>query len=205
MISKLTAKFNISLMLLVGALLLVTGCDVVPLHMRQQPKYQPLEASALWTDGMASRPLPANTVPRGEWGEYQLQPVFFTGRVAEDQFVQTIPVEVTRSMLQQGQNQFNIFCAPCHGNAGYGDGTIVQRGFRQPPSLHDQRLRDVEDGYIYDVIGNGFGTMYGYGSRIRPEDRWAVVAYVRALQFSQEVPLDSLPEEVQTQAQEQLR
>jgi mono/diheme cytochrome c family protein len=200
----MTPKRSISFFFLVVALLLVTGCDLVPLHMRDQPRYEPMQPSTFWENGMASRPIPPNTVPRGDWGLAMQDPVYFTGRLNEQEFVQTIPAEVTRDMLERGQERFNIFCAPCHAETGYGDGMIVQRGFKAPPSLHDQRLRDEADGYIYDVITNGFGAMYSYASRVPPDDRWAIVAYVRALQYSQNVNVDDLPDETRQDIESQL-
>jgi mono/diheme cytochrome c family protein len=104
-------------------------------------------------------------------------------------------------MLRQGQMLYGVYCMPCHSPAGDGDGRIVERGFPAPPSYHSDRLRAVPDRHIYDVISNGFGVMAAYGDRIRPEDRWAIVAFVRALQLSQHAELDKLPADVRTQAQ----
>jgi mono/diheme cytochrome c family protein len=195
MTSRSTLKSTLSLIFLAAALLLVTGCDVVPLHMRSQPRYEPLDPSNLWENGMASRPIPANTIPRGEFGLMMLDSEYYTGKISEEEFVQTIPFEVDRETLLRGQDRFDVFCSPCHGVLADGQGMIVERGFKQPSTFHDQRLYDAADGYFYDIIGNGFGVMYGYGSRIQPDDRWAIVAYIRALQFSQNVPLDSLSPE----------
>jgi hypothetical protein len=175
------------------ALIIVTGCDLVPLHMRQQPSYRPLVQSTLFEDGAASRPIPANTIPRGEWGELMLNEALYTGR-ENGEFVTTLPMPVTQAVLDRGQERYDIFCSPCHSRVGDGRGMIVQRGFPPPPSFHTQRLRQEPDGYYYDVITNGFGKMYSYSSRIQPEDRWAIVAYVRALQLSQNFPVEALPE-----------
>lgn len=183
--------------------LVTAGCDVVPLHMRDQPRYDPLEPSTLFEDGLASRHLPANTVPRGEWGEMMLDEEFFTGKNG-DEFVAEIPLEVTREVLLRGQERYNIYCSPCHSRVGDGQGIIVQRGFLQPSSFHTQRLREQPAGYFYDVITNGFGAMYSYAARVHPEDRWAIVAYIRALQFSQNVPLDSLPEAARQEIESKL-
>lgn len=204
MIQRIIPKRSVSFFFLVVAVLLVTGCDLVPLHMRNQPRYEPMQASTFWENGMASRPVPPNTVPRGAWGLAMQDPVYFTGKVSEEEFVQTIPVEVSRDMLERGQQQYNIYCAPCHARTGYGDGMIVQRGFKPPPSLHDQRLRDEADGYFYDVITNGFGAMYSYASRVPPDDRWAIVAYIRALQYSQNVDVNDLPAETRQEIESQL-
>ncbi len=113
--------------------------------------------------------------------------------------VDTFPFEVTGATLERGRGQYNAFCAPCHALTGYGDGMIVQRGFQQPPSFHQQRLRDAPVGHFFDVITNGFGTMYPYASRIAPEDRWAIVAYIRALQLSQNATIEDVPPESRQQ------
>ena len=178
---------------LAAALIGLTGCDLVPLHMRQQPYYRPLVESSLFENGMASRPIPANTIPRGEWGELMLNEALYTGR-ENGEFVTTLPMPVTQAVLDRGQERYDIFCSPCHSRVGDGRGMIVQRGFPPPPSFHTQRLRQEPDGYYYDVITNGFGKMYSYSSRIQPKDRWAIVAYVRALQLSQNFPIEALPE-----------
>lgn len=193
MTDRITLKRTISFIFLMTALLLVVGCDVVPLHMRDQPRFEPLDPSPLWENGMASRPLPPNTVPRGEWGQIKLEPLYYTGKITEETYLPEMPIEVTRDVLLRGQERYDIFCAPCHARDGYGNGMIIQRGFQQAPSLHDQRLREAADGYFYDVIANGFGAMYQYGSRIPPDDRWAIVAYIRALQYSQNVNVNDLP------------
>lgn len=205
MTNRITPNSFVSIILLTVALLLITGCDVVPLHMRVQPRYEPLDPSPLWEDGTSARPLPANTMPRGHWGEIKQDPVYYTGKVSEEEYVQVVPMDVNRDVLLKGQERFDIFCAPCHGADGYGNGMIVQRGMKQPPSLHDQRLRDQPDGYIYEVIGNGFGAMYSYASRVPPDDRWAIVAYVRALQFSQNVNVNDLPADVRQQIESELQ
>ena len=179
--------------LLAMTLIVLTGCDLVPLHMRHQPYYRPLTQSTLFEDGAASRPIPANTIPRGEWGQLMLNEALYTGQ-ENGEFVETGPLPVTEALLERGQQQYDIFCAPCHSRVGDGQGMIVQRGFPQPPSFHIDRLRQQSDGYYYDVMTNGFGQMYSYASRIHPEDRWAIVAYVRALQLSQNFPVESLPE-----------
>jgi len=205
MIDWINTKRKFSMLVLVVGALLITGCDVVPLHMRQQARFDPLEKSTLFENGMASRPLPANTVPRGEWGKMMMDDVFFTGKVDGDAFVQTAPIAVDADVIRRGQDRYNVFCSPCHGYVGNGDGIVVQRGFQKPPSFHDQRLRDVEDGYYYDVMTNGFGAMYSYASRIRPADRWAIVAYIRTLQYSQNVVVENLPADNAEAVQSQLK
>ncbi len=160
-------------------------------QMSDQPRYEPLESSLFFEDGKASRDLVAGTVARGQLREDTLR---YTGRV-DGRLADTFPFPVTMAVLERGQERYEIFCAPCHGFAGYGDGMIVQRGFSPPPSFHDERLRNVPVGYFFDVITNGFGAMYSYRDRIPPDDRWAIISYVRALQYSQNAPVSALPAE----------
>jgi hypothetical protein len=170
--------------------------------MADQPRYDPLEPSTLWADGMSARPLPPNTVPREEWGRIILDDRLYTGQV-NGEYAESIPLPVTEAFLLRGQERYNIFCSPCHGRAGDGQGMIVQRGFPAPPSFHTERLRAEPVGYYYDVITNGFGVMYSYASRVPPRDRWAIIAYIRALQLSQNVPLEDLPAEVRQELEAQ--
>lgn len=192
-------------LLFITALLLLSGCDLVPLHMRDQPRYDTYEPSTLFADGTSARPIPPNTVPRGEWAEIMLNEPLYTGQV-DGEYVEEFPVAIDRAVLLRGQRQYDIFCSPCHSRIGDGQGMIVQRGFPEPPSFHSQRLREEPVGYYYDVITNGFGVMYSYADRIEPEDRWAIVAYIRVLQFSQNVPLGTLPaaerQEIESQLEE---
>ncbi|MEW5959606.1 MAG: cytochrome c [Chloroflexota bacterium] len=185
-------KGILAIVFLVATGLLTSGCDLVPLHMRDQPRYDPLQASALFEDGLSARPIPANTIPRGPWGQIKLDEALNTGKV-NGEYVTDFPLPVSREVLERGQERYDIFCSPCHSRVGDGQGMIVQRGFPQPPSFHISRLREQPNGYYYEVITNGFGRMYSYASRIHPEDRWAIVAYIRALQFSQNAPLEALP------------
>jgi mono/diheme cytochrome c family protein len=133
---------------------------------------------------MASRALPANTVARGFLRE---DAALYKGQGPDGKFVMAFPVPVTRELLERGQERFNIFCSPCHSRQGDGLGMVVRRGFKQPPSYHIDRLRQERHGYFFDVITNGFGEMNSYAAQIPPEDRWAIVSYVRALQYSQHV------------------
>jgi mono/diheme cytochrome c family protein len=135
-----------------------------------------------------SRIPPAHTVARGQLREDEQ---FFTGKIG-NQLAATFPLPVTRETLTRGQERFEIYCAVCHGRTGDGTGMVVQRGFPPPPSMHEQRLRDAPVGHFFDVITNGYGVMYSYGARVSPEDRWAIAAYIRALQLSQHaVPGDA--------------
>jgi mono/diheme cytochrome c family protein len=149
--------------------------------MVDQQKLKPLAEENFFADGRGSRVPPVHTVARGQLRDDQQ---FYTGKVG-DQLAATFPTPVTREMLTRGQERFDIYCAVCHGRTGEGNGMIVQRGFPQPPSFHEQRLRDAPVGHFVDVITNGYGVMYPYASRVSAEDRWAIAAYIRALQLSQ--------------------
>jgi mono/diheme cytochrome c family protein len=157
--------------------------------MHDQPKYQPLEHSAFFEDGRASRPLLAGTIAQGHLREDEQ---LYTGK-AGDEPVATFPFPITERELRRGQDRFNIYCSPCHGRTGSGDGMVVRRGLRKPPSYHIDRLREAPAGYFYDVISNGFGAMQDYAAQIEPEDRWAIVAYIRVLQRSQHATMADVP------------
>lgn len=195
MVKYLNTKSWFGTILLTVFVLLSSGCDIIPnRHMRDQAKFEPLEASTLFDNGRASQEPPANTVPRGEWYEIRSDEALYTGSV-DGQLVDTIPISVDRDVLLRGQERYNIYCSPCHGQVGDGQGMIVQRGMKQPNSFHSEQVRSQPDGYYYNAITNGFGVMYSYASRVPPQDRWAIVAYIRALQFSQNAPLDVLSDE----------
>jgi mono/diheme cytochrome c family protein len=157
--------------------------------MHDQPKYKPFRESEMFADHRSARPLVAGTVARGSLRE---DSVYFTGKVGND-FVAEIPVKVTPELLARGQERFQIFCSPCHGRTGRGDGMIVQRGFKAPSSYHVDRLRAMPIGYFYDVITNGYGAMADYSAQVPPADRWAIAAYVRTLQYSQYAPVADVP------------
>lgn len=177
---------------ILASALLALGLTACRQDMHNQPKVKPLTHSDFFADGQSSRSLPAGTVPRGYLREDQ---AYYAGR-SGDQFVSDFPMPVTRQVLQRGQERYNIFCSPCHSRLGDGRGMIVRRGYKQPPSYHEQRLRDQAPGYFFDVMTNGFATMPGYASQIPVEDRWAIAAYIRALQLSQSLHLaDLTPEE----------
>jgi mono/diheme cytochrome c family protein len=158
--------------------------------MHDQPKYIPLRPSDFFSDRRSERPLREDTVARGHLAE---DAALATGKAANGQPVNVFPFPVTKEVVERGQNRFNVYCTPCHGPLGNGEGMIVRRGFRKPPSYHIDRLRQVPDGYIFDVISNGFGAMPDYSAQLEPRDRWAVVAYVRALQLSQNASIDDVP------------
>lgn len=172
--------------LLVSALVGI-GCRQ---DMHDQPKYIPLRASDFFGDGRSARPLIEGTVARGHLNDdYAL----INGRGADGKFVNEFPFPVTRAVMDRGRQRFNIYCAPCHDQLGNGNGKIVRRGYRHPPSYHIERLREVPNGYIFDVITSGFGAMPDYAAQIQPADRWAIVAYVRALQLAHNGKIDDVP------------
>ncbi|MFI5280761.1 MAG: c-type cytochrome, partial [Gemmatimonadales bacterium] len=168
-------------------LLAMTGCRQ---DMHDQPKYQPFERNAFFADQRASRALVPGVVARGHLDEDQ---AFFTGK-ADGAPVSTNPLPLTRDVLLRGQERFDIYCSPCHDRVGGGEGMIVQRGYKQPPSLHSDRLRSVPDGYLFQVMTKGFGGMPSYAPQVSARDRWAIAAYIRALQYSQHATLTDVPE-----------
>ncbi len=188
-----SALLLLSLLALVGA-----GCRQ---GMYDQAKFEPLEASPIYDDGAASRVPPDGTVSRGNLRD---DTVFFTGMTDDGAFVARLPLETSSALLARGRERFNAFCSPCHGQTGEGRGMIVQRGFKQPNSFHIERLRTSPDGYFYDTITNGFGQMSSYAPQVRPRDRWAIVAYIRALQLSQGAALAELPGEAAEPLRERL-
>jgi mono/diheme cytochrome c family protein len=172
-------------------LLLATACRQ---DMHDQPRYEPLERSTFFNDGRSARPFVDGTVARGH---LKTDEHFYTGKV-NGELVNALPFPATKEVLDRGHERYNIYCSPCHDRVGNGRGMIVQRGFRQPPSLHIDRLRQAPLGHFFDVMTNGFGTMYSYADRIAPQDRWAIVAYIRALQMSQNAALDDVPVEARS-------
>jgi len=159
--------------------------------MSYQPKYDPLEPSDFFADGMSARPRLAGTVARGELVS---NPFLETGKIGGadgDGF----PFPVTKAVLDRGEERFNIFCSECHGRLGDGNGMIPSRGFRRPPSYHSEILRTAKTGHFFDVMTNGFGVMPPYASQVPVADRWAIVAYIRALQISQSATIHDVPPE----------
>lgn len=172
---------------LAALVLLSVGCRQ---DMHDQAKYKTYKASTFFPDGKSARPLPAHTVARGFLRE---DTEFYTGLDAARQPVAEFPFEVTAEVLHRGQQRFNIFCTPCHDRVGTGNGMIVKRGYKQAASFHQDRLREVGPGYFVNVMTEGFGTMPSYAKQIPPRDRWAIAAYIRALQLSQNAQLSELP------------
>jgi cytochrome c553 len=161
-------------------------------EMYDQPKYKPLAKSDLFADGRASRPLVEGTVARGTL-DAAAAPIPPAGGPSMTAFVTTLPVPLTRELVSRGRERFEIFCSPCHDRTGSGRGMVVRRGYRQPPSLHIERLRDAPIGHFYDVETRGLGAMPDYAQQIPPADRWAIAAYIRALQLSQRAALADVP------------
>ncbi len=171
-----------------GALALLGACRQ---DMHDQPKYKPLRPSDFFADGRQMRPLVANTIARGELRDDE---AFYTGKNGKDE-IDYFPLTVDKALIERGQDRFNIYCTPCHGRIGNGLGMIVRRGFKQPPSYHIDRLRQIPVGHFYDVITNGYGAMLNYSQQIQPRDRWAIAAYIRALQYSQNANINDLSPE----------
>jgi mono/diheme cytochrome c family protein len=158
--------------------------------MHDTPRFEPLEKSDFYADKRSERPLIDGTVARGQ---LRADDAYYTGKVNGTPIDKT-PMPVTKELLARGQDRYNVYCAPCHSKTGMGDGMVVRRGFKQPPSMHDPRLRMQPVGYFYDVVTKGFGQMPDYAAQIAPPDRWAVAAYLRALQISQHATVADVPD-----------
>lgn len=194
----------------------LSACERQMADMYDQPKLRPLQTSPLWADGRASRPIPPNTIAYSggafadaSSGRLQIEPLPIdvpapvplddngkpktavstdvTGTAALN------PPPMSAQLLQRGRQRFDIFCAPCHGLAGQGDGMVARRGFPSPPSYHIDRLRNAPDAHFFSVITHGYGAMYPYADRVPVNDRWAIIAYIRALQLSQHATVDDVP------------
>ncbi|MDB5034391.1 MAG: hypothetical protein JWQ98_1632 [Chlorobi bacterium] len=199
-----------------AALLLLAagGCR---LEMYDQAHVRPLRPSTFYGDSLSARPFIPGTVGRGESGADSIDPVSnggatLSGMVTDradqekaalgaDGLNASIPMPVTRVLLMRGRQRYDIYCSPCHGRLGDGQGMIVQRGLVPPPSFHIDRLRQAPDAHFYDVITNGFGIMYSYAARVAPDDRWAIAAYIRALQMSQNATVQDVPLQEQKRLQ----
>jgi len=167
-----------------AALHFSAGCQYLRQDMADQPKNRPLSPSEFFADGRSERPLVENTVARGS--------------IADDELVvpkdsNAFPLPVDWKLLERGEERYNVFCSPCHGLQGDGNGVVTMRGMKRPPTYHQDRLRQSPNGYFYDVVTNGFGQMYGYSAQIPTRDRWAIIAYVRALQLSRNAKVAELP------------
>ena len=183
-----TARFA----LVLGAVFVAVACRQ---DMHDAPRYEPLEASVFFANGQSARVLPPGTVARGLLRD---DDHLYTGKI-QGVLADAFPMPVTEDVMARGRERFYVFCSPCHGRAGVGDGMIVQRGFRAPPSLGEQRLVDAPVGYFFDVMTNGFGAMQDFAVEVPVDDRWAIAAYIRALQTSlngteADVPVPLRPE-----------
>lgn len=185
------------LVLAAGLSGLLCGCERARQDMYDQPRYKTFAAGALWEDGATARTAPDGVQPRAR-GAYadssggRLGVAAVVRDIAAEQ-AQSNPYPVDQPLLQRGRNRYTIYCVPCHSPVGDGDGLVVRRGFPAPPSFHQARLRDAPDRHLYDVITQGYGVMAPYADRIEPADRWAIVAFIRALQLSQYAAADRLP------------
>jgi hypothetical protein len=168
-----------------------------PIHlnpnMDDQPKYEAMEESKFFLDKSSMRMPVDGTVARSRLNEDSR---YYLGKNANNTFVRKIPVSMTLPLLERGQKRFDIYCSPCHGQTGAGQGIVIKKGFLPPNSFHIDRLREIEDGYIFDVIRNGLRNMPSYGYQVPVADRWAIVAYVRALQRSQNATINDIPEDI---------
>lgn len=194
--------FNFILFALCSVFLL-TGCyrgqpkKKPPIHlipdMDSQPRYDAQEYSSFFQDGSTMRAPIQGTVAVGELKE---DIIFHHGTDERGNFVRENPVPITLPVLRRGQERFDIYCAPCHGRVGDGNGIVVKRGYMPPPTFHQDRLRKIEDGHLYDVTKNGIRNMPSYAHQIPVDDRWAITAYIRALQRSQNAGMNDVPEEI---------
>jgi hypothetical protein len=181
----LSSNHSRRLLVLIAAVLL-GGCRQ---DMHDQPKFIPLRQSGFYADGRSARPIVEGTVARGQLNDDDL---LHTGKV-DGQDATEFPFPVTAEAMARGRERYDIFCSPCHDRTGSGQGMVVTRGYRQPPSFHIDRLRQAPVGHFFDVITNGFGAMPDYRAQASVQDRWAIVAYIRALQASGNSTLDAVP------------
>jgi len=171
----------------VASLIFGGGCEYLRQDMANQPKNRPLSPSEFFGDGRSERPLVENAVAHGAIADDEL----FVPKDSNN-----FPLTVDLKLLGRGEERYNIFCSPCHGLQGDGNGMVAMRGMKRPPSYHQERLRLVPNGYVYDVMTNGFGQMLGYSAQIPLRDRWAIIAYIRALQLSRNMKAADLPAEL---------
>jgi mono/diheme cytochrome c family protein len=176
----------VKLLLAATVLLLLAGCRS---DMQNQPYQRPLAESDFYADKRAARPLVEGTVARGD---QRADTYFYTAKIGNEDG-NYMPFPVTAEVMQRGQQRFNIYCSPCHGETGDGNGMIVQRGLQRPPSYHAERLRKAPIGHFFDVMTNGYGRMLDYSQQVPPQDRWAIAAYIRALQLSQSATKADVP------------
>jgi mono/diheme cytochrome c family protein len=177
-------KSRLKLLLLASATLV--GCRQ---DMHDQPRYKPLAGTDFFGDGRSARPLPEGTVARGH---LRIDSARYTGKV-DGEDVDYFPFPITRADVLRGQERFNIYCSPCHSRLGDGEGLIVRRGFRKAGNYHTEKLLKARVGHFFDVMSNGFGAMPSYASRVEPDDRWRIAAYIRVLQLSENATIEDVP------------
>lgn len=170
----------------------LSACDFN--SMRNQPRFEEYEETSFFRNETSSRLPVEGTVARGQ---LQDDDHLYSGKV-DGRHAETFPFEVTAEVLSRGKERYEIYCSVCHDTVGYGRGMVVRRGFKQPTSFHEERLRNAPPGYFFEVITKGFGAMYDYAAQVKPHDRWAIIAYIKALQLSQNVPLSALEPEERT-------
>jgi mono/diheme cytochrome c family protein len=168
------------------SLLALTACRD---DMHNQPRYKPLAATDFFSDHRSARPAVEGTIPRGH---LRIDEARYTGKISGEDIDQ-FPIPIARADIERGQERFNIYCTPCHGRLGDGNGMVVLRGYRQAASYYSDKLMKAPVGHFFDVVTNGFGAMPSYSSRITPDDRWRVIAYIRALQLSESAKLSDVP------------
>jgi mono/diheme cytochrome c family protein len=183
-----STEYGLVLTAALGALLTLAGCRQ---DMHDQPRFKPYAQTDFFRDQLSARPLVPGTVAQGELREDEL---LYTGKVNGADATE-FPFQVTSAVVSRGRQRFDIYCSPCHGRLGDGEGMIPSRGFRHPPSFHTDKLRSAPVGHFVDVMTNGFGAMVDYAARVAPSDRWAIAAYIRALQLSQNVAVAEIPAE----------
>jgi mono/diheme cytochrome c family protein len=183
-------KDRLSRKLLMGAGALafftLTACRQ---DMHNEPRYKPLAESEFFADHRSARPMVEGTVARGH---LRIDEARYTGKI-DGEDIDQFPIPIAKADIERGETRFNIYCTPCHGRLGDGNGMVVLRGFRQPPSYYSDRLVNAPVGHFYDVISNGFGAMPSYASRVEPDDRWRVIAYIRALELSESASVNDVP------------
>ncbi len=182
------ARVSKRLFIAAGALafLTLTACRQ---DMHNEPRYKPLAESDFFSDHRSARPMIEGTVARGH---LRIDLARYTGKI-DGEDIDQFPIPIAKEDIERGQNRFNIYCTPCHGHLGDGNGMVVLRGFRQPPSYYSDRLVKAPVGHFFDVISNGFGAMPSYASRVESDDRWRIVAYIRALQLSESASVNDVP------------
>jgi mono/diheme cytochrome c family protein len=172
-----------------GGTLLLLALTACRDDMHNQPRYKPLAGTDFFGDRRAARPAVEGTIARGH---LRIDEARYNGKIGGEDIDQ-FPIPIAKADIERGQERFNVYCTPCHGRLGDGNGMVVQRGFRQPPSYYSERLMKAPVGHFFDVVSNGFGAMPSYAPRVTPDDRWRVIAYIRALQTSVSGKLGDVP------------